>query len=85
MADNHKWRFVEKGKHCENNGRKATGAKAVWVSQPAAWDEGVKEMSSWLTPEEMEAKKERNKKLLYISIPLLAILLGAGITMLLNL
>ncbi|MDQ0162576.1 hypothetical protein [Aeribacillus alveayuensis] len=41
-------------------------------------------MSSWLTPEEMEAKKERNKKLLYISIPLLAILLGAGITMLLN-
>ncbi|WP_268753003.1 hypothetical protein [Bacillus alveayuensis] len=41
-------------------------------------------MGSWLTPEEMEAKKERNKKLLYISIPLLAILLGAGITMLLN-
>lgn len=39
---------------------------------------------TWLTPEEIEAKKEWNKKAFYFSIPFLAATFGAGITILLN-
>ncbi|MGM0923287.1 MAG: hypothetical protein ACQEWW_19080 [Bacillota bacterium] len=38
----------------------------------------------WLTPEEIDAKKERNKKMLYISVPFFAATFGAGITFLMN-
>ncbi|WP_279326049.1 hypothetical protein [Bacillus sp. FJAT-47783] len=40
---------------------------------------------TWLTPEEIEAKKNWNKKILYLSLPLVAVILGAGISVLLNL
>lgn len=36
----------------------------------------------YLTPEEIESKKERKKKIFYISIPLLAAGIGAGIALL---
>jgi len=35
-----------------------------------------------MTPEEMEAKRERQRKLLYISIPALAVGIGAMISVL---
>lgn len=40
---------------------------------------------TWLTPEEIEAKRERNKKILFVSLPLAAIVLGGVIPLLLNL
>ncbi|MDR4890040.1 hypothetical protein RGU12_21315 [Fredinandcohnia sp. QZ13] len=41
-------------------------------------------MSTWVTPEEMERKRKRNKILLYVSIPVLAILISATMTLLAN-
>ncbi|MFS0821558.1 hypothetical protein [Bacillus sp. 1P02SD] len=41
-------------------------------------------MSTWVTPEEMERKRKRNKILLYVSIPVLAILVSAATTLLAN-
>ncbi|WP_453993351.1 hypothetical protein [Bacillus nitroreducens] len=41
-------------------------------------------MSAWVTPEEMERRKRRNKTLLYISLPILAIVVSAAMTLLAN-
>ncbi|MGN7299117.1 hypothetical protein [Ferdinandcohnia sp. SAFN-114] len=41
-------------------------------------------MSTWVTPEEMERKKKRNKILLYILLPITAIIVSAAITILAN-
>nr|WP_309098523.1 hypothetical protein [Fredinandcohnia onubensis] len=41
-------------------------------------------MSTWVTPEEMERKRKRNKTLLYVSLPILAILVSAAMTLLAN-
>ncbi|MEH7222962.1 MULTISPECIES: hypothetical protein [unclassified Bacillus (in: firmicutes)] len=41
-------------------------------------------MSTWITPEEMERKRKRNRTLLYISLPALVILGSAAITILAN-
>ncbi|MFD1780026.1 hypothetical protein ACFSFW_15275 [Fredinandcohnia salidurans] len=41
-------------------------------------------MSTWVTPEEMERKRKRNKTLLYVSFPILAILVSATMTLLAN-
>jgi len=41
-------------------------------------------MSTWVTPEEMERKRKRNKTLLYISLPIAAIIISAATTILAN-
>ncbi|WP_268762132.1 hypothetical protein [Bacillus sinesaloumensis] len=41
-------------------------------------------MSTWVTPEEMERKRKRNKIILYVSFPILAILISALFTLLAN-
>ncbi|WP_267497928.1 hypothetical protein [Bacillus sp. REN16] len=41
-------------------------------------------MSTWVTPEEMERKRKRNKILLYVSLPILAVLISAATTLLAN-
>ncbi|WP_278186169.1 hypothetical protein [Bacillus timonensis] len=41
-------------------------------------------MTTWVTPEEMEKKRKRNKVLLYISVPILAIIISAATTLLAN-
>ncbi|MFT4414458.1 hypothetical protein ACLM5H_11420 [Fredinandcohnia humi] len=41
-------------------------------------------MRTWVTPEEMERKRKRNRILLYCSLPLLAIALSAAVTILAN-
>lgn len=41
-------------------------------------------MSRWLTPEEMFQKRKRKKMLLYMSIPLIGIIVGVLITLLLS-
>ncbi|WP_279326695.1 hypothetical protein [Bacillus kexueae] len=38
----------------------------------------------WLTPEEIEAKKQRKKLLMYIALPVAAIVLGGVIPVILN-
>ena len=40
--------------------------------------------SIWLTPEEMEIKRKRQKILLYVSLPILAIIISATVTILTN-
>lgn len=45
----------------------------------------VKTTSSvWLTPEEVENKKKRQKVILYVSLPILAIIISATVTILVN-
>ncbi|WP_280637249.1 hypothetical protein [Alkalihalobacillus sp. BA299] len=39
-------------------------------------------MSKWLTPEEIHIRKERKKKILYISMPIMAAAIGAIVTVL---
>ncbi|MCU9613663.1 hypothetical protein OEV98_08825 [Caldibacillus lycopersici] len=39
-------------------------------------------MSRWLTPEEIQKKREVKKKLFYLSIPILGGILGAVLTIL---
>ncbi|WP_449537845.1 hypothetical protein [Ferdinandcohnia sp. Marseille-Q9671] len=41
-------------------------------------------MSTWVTPEEMDRKRKRNKIFLYVSFPILAILISAATTLLAN-
>ncbi|WP_257215848.1 hypothetical protein [Fredinandcohnia onubensis] len=41
-------------------------------------------MSSWVTPEEMERKRKRNKTLLYILLPIAAIIVSAATTIFAN-
>ncbi|WP_263596912.1 hypothetical protein [Metabacillus idriensis] len=41
-------------------------------------------MSHWITPEEMERKRELKKRMLTVSIPLLTILCTALVTVLIN-
>jgi len=41
-------------------------------------------MNAWITPEEMERKRKRNRILLYISLPILTIALSAAVTFLAN-
>ncbi|WP_338778820.1 hypothetical protein [Metabacillus sp. FJAT-52054] len=38
----------------------------------------------WLTPEEAELKRQRKNKIISISIPLMAIILGALLTIIAN-
>ncbi|WHZ57601.1 MULTISPECIES: hypothetical protein [Metabacillus] len=41
-------------------------------------------MSHWITPEEMERKKELKKRIMTVSIPFFTILLTAIVTVLIN-
>jgi len=41
-------------------------------------------MGTWVTPEEMERKRKRNKTLLYILLPIAAIIISATMTILAN-
>lgn len=43
-----------------------------------------RKMSRFLTPEEMVRKRERNKRLFYVSIPLIGALIGAVIALFSN-
>ncbi len=65
--------------------RKAIGA-TVQLTRPASYRKrgGKLNMSTWVTPEEMERKRKRNKTLLYVSLPILAILVSAAMTLLAN-
>ncbi len=65
--------------------RKAKGAK-VLSTTPASYRRrgGSQLMSTWVTPEEMDRKRKRNKIFLYVSFPILAILISAATTLLAN-
>lgn len=38
----------------------------------------------WLTPEEMERKRERNKLLTYVFIPIITVIISVAVTLLLS-
>ncbi|MFS0862261.1 hypothetical protein [Fredinandcohnia sp. 179-A 10B2 NHS] len=41
-------------------------------------------MKTWVTPEEMESRRQRNKVLLYCSLPIIGIALSALVTILVS-
>lgn len=46
--------------------------------------EGGRFLANWVTPEEMARKKEMKRKVLTFSLPLIAIILGALVTVAAN-
>ncbi len=54
------------------------------MTMPAGCRNGGKKMHGFLTPEEMMERKKRQKILFYVAIPIIPIVVGAGMTILLN-